>query len=644
MQDELWHNLEGDECGRSVVDICKSLQSQVGARNEARWYAAWSRYEGKTISDVTCQGTWQQDCRYNVSRSAVDSAQAEIAARQRPKPMFLTSGADWQTKRRAKKLDRAVEAQFHQRQGARYADVWEMGEDCFRDATNDVGGVCKVVVDYAQERIRYERTPAYEVLVDPLEAAQGDPQNWFHVYQMDLSAAISMFVGSGDPSDPEKTARKLKDEELRAKLRNAAKNSIMGTTLRATKQVTIYEAWRLPFSADEPGKHVFACDDGVLLEEEWDWPSPPFAIIVWSREAYGIWGTGLVASGAGQHDKIQEIALHVDERFKHCAQRVIDYEAGSVDEKALESNDTVVYRLVRDLGKAPRVTDIPPITSAETEYLETEIGRFYEMQGVSQMSAQGRKEAGVDAAVAMQTLNDIKTVRFLPKARAYEAFFVRLGELTVRALRDLAIEKPNLMIKWPGRRYLEEIEWSKASLEENMYTTRVAPVSAMSRDPAQRLEIVEQLASLGFLPREKYFELLGMPDLDSLFDRETGESQWTERLIDRYLDAENDNDLDELGGFQEPDGYLLNATGAMTNVAQSYFDALVNDAPEFNADLLRRFMSSLRKIIEKSKAGAAAPPAMAGVPAVAPGMAAVPDMGAAMPVGPGQAPMPGMAA
>jgi hypothetical protein len=76
----------------------------------------------------------------------------------------------------------------------------------------------------------------------------------------------------------------------------------------------------------------------------------------------------------------------------------------------------------------------------------------------------------------------------------------------------------------------------------------------------------------------------------------------------------------------------------MATVAQHYFDAMTNDAPQFNADLLRRFMSSLRRIIEKAMPQQPEAQPL-GVPAAGPAEAAP----GAMPIGPGEAPMPAAA-
>ncbi len=629
---ERWHKLEGDDAAAQVVAICDALERDVGSVHRTRWFDARTLYESRPLVDETmlANGVRQDADLYNLLRSAVDTAQAEIASRQRPKPMFLTTGADWRTKRKAKKLDRFVEAWFHQRQGARYADVWELGEDVFRDAQLAVAGVIKVVADVARKRIRYERIPAYEILVDPYEARGGDPRNWFHVYEMDVDVAISTFTEGKDEAEALRIRGVI--EGSAGFRRNSA--SASAGEWRATQSVTIFEAWWLSPDANADGKHAFATRGGMLHEEPWTWPRVPFAVLTWSKEPFGIWGVGLGESSAKQHQVVNDLAARMHNRFVLNAHRRTYYKPGTVNLEAMQQNDAEVFVSCTDMAQIPQEREVPPVTPAETTFVETEIRRFYEVSGISQMSANQRKEPGVDAAVAMQTLNDIKSVRFLTKARAYELMFVELGELTVLAARDIA-ENGGLTVNWPGKRFLRTIDWKDVDAANDTYTVRVAPVSSMSRDPAQRLQIVEQLSRMGYLPRDKYLQLLQLPDLETLMESEGKESEWIEQIVERFLDAENDTELDELGGWEQPDGYLSNPVAALALVGQHYFAALVDDVPAYNADLLRDFMRALQDLVE--------PPnqvAPQETPNLAPGITPPPGSPGAPMGGPGPGPVP----
>lgn len=648
---ERWYDLEGDACGHQVVEVVRGLETLVGAPMRERWMRARNMYESRDVSQDLATGAIAgaalrddrvfTDELYNVSRAAVDTGQAEIAARNRPKPMCLTTDADWRTKRKAKRLGRFLEAVLNQPQGARYADSWELGEDIFRDAEIAIGGVVKVTIDVARERIDHTRVPAYEVLVDPVEARDGDPQNWFQHYPMDRETVKARF---GNP----KGASKEELLRLAAAIEAAGEMSEMNTeqalAQRTADIIRICEAWHLPPSVDKPGKHVIATTGGILVEEEYDWPWPPFAFDVWSKEAFGVWGTGLVECGANQHDKINELARNMHERIRLGCTKYIYFRPGSIDIDQQKRNDGVVFVPVLDNGGMPQESNTPPVTQAEIQLLDREYQLYFNVQGVSQMAAEARKEPGLESGVALQTVDNKAAARFLPKSRAYELFFMRLAQLDIRAMRDLAVAKPGYVARFPGKRFLETIPWKDVDMSDDMYTIRVAPVSALSSDPAERLEIVEKLVGMGFISREKYLDLLGMPDLDHLLAGETAETQWIEKIVDVYLDSEDDDDLAERGGFREPDPYLGNALMALTVTAQHYFDAMVNDAPEYNLNLIRRFMRSLQTAVKKQLANIA-PPAPANQNAGMPvGQPAVPNGPPGAAVVPPAAAPPGLGA
>lgn len=604
----MWHELDGDECAGEVVSLCRALWNEDGAARRERWLAAYSVYEDRRLVDETLRGGVPLGARYNVTASVVDTGVAEIAARQRPKPTFVTSGGDWRIKRKAKRLDKFVEAHLHLPQG-RYQDVWELGDDVFRDAEVTGTGLAKVTIDEQEERTRYDRVPSYEVLVDPNEAADGSPRNWFHVYEMDVARAREAFA----PSDRAKS-----DAALRAMLDGAEQDALRRGSRdvgrRAARTVTIFEAWLLPLGPESPGVHVYACTGGLLWREEWTWPVPPFAFLLWRSRPFGVWGFGLVEQMIEQHDRVQELADRLHRRYDLCSQKRTYFQPGTVDEAQLQKSDGEVLIPVADLSTVPREVQTPPVTPAEAVAVEDEIRRFYDLSGVSQMSAQARKEPGVTSGIALQTLGDQKSVRFLPKSRAHELFFLQIGKLDVMATAALAATKPNVLARFPGKRFVNEIRWSDVALEEDQYFVRVAATSALSKDPAQRLEVIEQLAGMGMLPREKFLELLGLPDLEGALEMAGAESQWIESLLDRYLDAETPEELERAGGYTPPDPFLRNPTAALVATADAYFSAMVDGCPPYVASTLRRFMRDLQRMIAPRAQPAPAPSAVGSLP------------------------------
>lgn len=583
-----WSDLEGTELGLQLVAVVDSLEKQDENRR-TRCQRALSMYEGRSISlqddqyysDTAVSLTMPPI--YNLVRSACDTAQADIAGRQKPKPMFMTTGADWKARRRAKKLDKFVEAQLCQPQGM-YQDAWQLMLDVFHDTTKIGTGLAKVWGDVDEKKIRIERVLPWEIHVDEREARYGNPQNLFHCYDMERDLAIDAFCSV--PDDPV-------GNEMRKMAIQSAKVSRAGAR-RVVDCIRIREGWKLP-QGGKDGKHAIAVDGALLHEEPWTRPRFPFVKLVWDKQTIGWWGVGIADEGEAQQTLVSDAAERLAERMRICSTRVTYYNPATVERKDLEvGGDAEILIPLKDMSQAPVTPPVAPAAPQEFEWLAQNKQWFYELRGVSQMTANSQKPPGVNAAVAMQTLNDIQTVRFLPKARGYETAFEVLAQLICDAAKDIAEEHGGFLVKWPGKRFLLELNWNDVSLEEDMYQVRVAPVSQFSRDPAAILEMASELRNQGDITRETYLQMIGLPDFEEMLNRETAESEWIRDLMDRYLDSTNDEELRENGGFESPEEFMTNIPGAAVLCVAAYWEAKRDKAPEFCLELIRKYIAELK--------------------------------------------------
>ena len=591
--------MEGDECAGALIAVCDSLERQDETR-KARAGLHISLYEGRPISldtDEFFSATGRLaplPPLYNLVRSACDTAQADIAGRQKPKPMFMTTGADWKARRRAKKLDKFVEAQMCQSQG-QYADAWQLMLDVFHDSAKIGTGLAKVFADTEQKKVRVERVLPWEVHVDEREARYGAPRNIFHCYDMERDLAIESFCNvEGDDEG---------NERRRNALLSAQPSRATGR--RVVESVRIREGWLLPISDKKLGKHAIAVDGCLLHEEEWTRPRFPFLKLIWNRQSVGYWGVGIAANGEALQDCVSDTAQRLKDRIKICSTKRTYYNANATKREDLEQGgDSELLIPCQDMAQVPQEVPVSPASAAEFQWLHECRDGFFEMEGISQMTAAAQKPPGVDAAVAMQTLNDIQTVRFLPKARAYETSFETLGQLMCDAAKDIADEHGGYLVKWPGKRFLKELNWNEVSLEEDMYQIRVAPVSQFSRDPAAILEMAQELRGQGDITRETYLQMIGLPDFEEMLNRETAESEFIRDLMDRYLDSTDDDELEENGGFETPEPFMANIPGAVAICVATYWEAKRDQAPEFCLDLIRRYIVELQGITQQGQQAA----------------------------------------
>jgi hypothetical protein len=586
--------------GRALVEVADSLEKQAEARRK-RARRALSLYEGRPVSlddDEFILGTGSREDEpapiTNLIRSGCDTAQADIAGRQKPKPMFMTTGADWKARRRAKKLDKFVEANLCQTQG-QYADAWQLMLDVFHDSTKVGTGFAKVVPDIEQKKVRIERVLPWEIHVDEREARYGNPQNLFHVYDMERDLAIEYFCT-------------VEGDELGNEKRRMAIMSAMPSrsgSRRVVQSVRIREGWRLPINDKKPGKHCIAVDGCTLFEEPWTRKRFPFVKLVWNRQSVGYWGVGIAADGEVKQELVKDIEFRMSERIRICSTKRTYYNPNAIKKELLEDGgDSELLIPVADMAQAPQEAPVNPASAAEFQWLSQNKQGFYEDQGISQMTATSQKPPGVDAAVAMQTLNDIQTVRFLPKARAYETAFETLGQLICDAAKDIAEQHGGYLVQWPGKRFLSELNWNDVSLDEDMYQIRVAPVSQFSRDPSAILELAKEFRDSGDITRETYLQMVGLPDFEELLGRETAESEYIRDLMDRYMDATDDEELAESGGFESPEPFISNLPAAVALCVAIYWEAKRDKAPEFCLNLIRKFISELKATADQAQQSA----------------------------------------
>jgi hypothetical protein len=544
-------------------------------------------------------------------RSACETVKADIAGRQKPKPMFVTSGGEWRARRRAKKLDKFVEGQMCQAMGI-YANFWELMEEGFHDASKIGDGFVKIIADQEHRRVYGEKVNAWELFVDPVEGKYGCPQNLFHIYPMEVDKVIEMFVEFDDNGDPVDADNWDKYNGILA----AGKPWMNLPITRVVEQLKIREAWRLPFSKDTPGKHVICVENVVLFEEDWEWDSFPFIHIWWEKKTGSFWSQGIGSAHGAQHVEVNESANRLKNRIRICSTKRTYVPEGGVEISHMEEGgmpEIIIPVKSREL--IPVETETPPATGEEFQWVETGESKFYAMSGVSQMSASSQKEPGLNSGVALRTMNDIGAVRFTPKARRYEQCFATAGKLFVRAAATIADDEGGYLVNWPGKRFLSKLNWKDVSLDEDLYDIRVPSVSMFSREPAAVMQTAQELHQAGIINRETFLQMIPMPDLDSMFSRETAEREFLEELFDRFLDSENDDELEKLGGYESPAAFIINKNAAMWLAVSTYWEAKRDRAPDFCLELLERWISELDKQIKALSAPPPSPEAPGALPA-----------------------------
>lgn len=522
--------------------------------------------------------------RWATERSLANTAQAKIAGRQRPKSQFVTSDADWATKRKAQKLDRCVEATMLRPQGA-YADFWEVSQRVFLDSCI-FPAACgmKFTPDVENERVCVDRVLPWEIFVDPLEAQNGNPLSLFHVYPYDRDSLAAQY-----PEFEEEIfmATEFSDELTRN----------MGSTSRVADQVKVREAWRLPLSKTQKGRHVVAIDGAgggvVLVDEPWERKEFPFIFLRWAWEVLGFGAVSLVEEVMPICDEVNESVRRAQSVVHRTSQSICMYEEGSVrDEDLLTNEDGINLRYSAGAKNPPQYISPPPLNPQVLEWVQMQDQKAYEISGISQMSATSRKEQGVTAGVAIRTLADMETERFAIVFKKYEtACAVEAARQIVAANDTIADENPSYTLRWRGEGSLRSYKWVDVKLDADSYD--VYPVSGVKNTPADRLQLAQELNAGGKLSDDALLRVIEYLDAKQEVDKAGKQRQLIERYIDEWLDATPEAQADGSFRYQAPIPWMPSLEDAMVQVAEAYLDAQLDGIPAFNQELFLTFMRQL---------------------------------------------------
>lgn len=518
VQQNKWWELKGEERSANLFGILKYLQENQSAATtqlitNTRLYGNMSLMglNGLTYSKLaSVNSSSSSRLTYNVCQSVVDTVAAKIA-KNKPRPLFLTSGGDYKLQNKAKKLTKFMEGVMYENR------AHPLGVEVFRDA--EVWGTGILHVFMHDGRITYERIIRSELFVDAVEGFYGKPRSLYRVKALDRDVLIKMF--------PNKASI--------IKAANQAKPDDLGAYPTISDQVVVCEAWHLPSSKEATdGCHTICVNGAELFQEEYKEQFFPFVFFHWNKKLFGFWGQSLVEQVQPSQLEINKILWTIQRSFQLAGSFKILLENGSKIVKEHLNND--IGAIVNYSGTPPQYVT-PPILPPEVyTRLQTAKEEAFEIAGVSQLSAASKKPQGLDSGKALREYNDIESDRFMIVGQAWEQFFVDLAQVTVAVMKRTIDEDEEYLVKAPGKGFLETIDWQEVQMEEDQYILKCYPVSALPQEPAGRLQTIQELMQAGLIDPEAGRRLLEFPDLDAEEELKNAPQDYLHEILDKMVE------------------------------------------------------------------------------------------------------------
>ncbi len=533
----------------------------------------------------------------NITQSMVDTVCSKMLA-QKPKPTFLTSGADWQLQQRAEKMDMAVNGIYY------HNNFYRLAMLTFRDACIDGTGYLKV--HGADRRVCFERVLPEEVFVDQADALYGTPSVIYQRRYVSRSRLLD---------DPD-----LQDKREIIEKAGAADPYHLGRRRAVEADVVeICESWLRPSGeGKKDGRHAMCVDSGTLCDEASD--GFPFAVMYWSPRNRGFYGQGLVEQLVGLQIELNKLLRRVQLSMHLMSIPYYLLEHGSRIVKSHLNNE--VGHFVEYSGIKPEARVNQSVHPEVFAHIDRIYRVAYEVAGISQLSANAKKPAGLESEPSLRTFHDIESERFMTVGQFFEDFVIDVAKLTVRTAKTI----PNLEVKGVNREAMESVRWPDCDLDDSDYVLKIYPTNLLPTQPAAKTQRAIELVQGGVLSPLEAQRLLDFPDIEAALSRKLATHKLVEKTMHKILVE---------GEIVTPEPFQ-DLQVSLEIAQQRYLDARMRNAPPANLAKARLYMQACDEMIT-----AAMQPPPPTLTMNAPGASPVaPGMPAAMPQQAGAAPAP----
>lgn len=595
-----WLSKKSDLAG-SITAINKSIANSDTPRQtqyqiSARLYGSTNLLglNGLSFTKVSAVASSIKDrVTYNVCQSVIDTIVAKLC-KNKPKPLFLTSGGDYKLQRRAKKLAKFVDGIFYENK------AYSLGTEVLRDAEVMGDGIIHVFAH--NDRVKWERVLASELRVDNIESMYGYPRQLHREKALDRGVVADLFPGH------------KKDIEVA----NSTSADLTGAYQNVADLITVRESWHLPSGPDaKDGLHCIVLENATLFSEPYDKDFFPFVFMRSSKRLFGFWSQGAV-------ERLQSIQLEINKilwviqrsMHLHGTYRVW-IKTGSKLPKEHITND-IGSVLVSD--EMPQYLSSSFIPQEYFNHLTTLKNQAYEQEGVSQLSATSKKPAGLDSGKALREYNDIESDRFTVLGQAYETFYMDLAKLSIAVAKEIYKDNKSYKVQVPGKKFVETIDWKDIDLEEDEYVMKCFPVSSLPEDPSGRLQTIQEYLQAGMLTLRQGRRLLDFPDLEAEETLDNAREDYLHNILEKMVDT---------GEYTVPEPQ--DDLALASELALEYYSLGKNQGlEEDRLELLRRFMDQVNIWVQK-----ATPPAPPVLPEPSPlGVPAAPPVSNMLPNAP----------
>lgn len=521
-----WWSYEHDDgaIARAMFDTVRDIERRQmsihdGNKRHARIYAGYlpSGLVDGAVPTSNLRAPFA--ATKNLVRSVCDVGHAMIV-RSRPKPTFVTDGADWKVQMQADDLDQFMVGAYMA------GHLYETAPRSFHDSTIFGTGGWKYVTRGSGEdfRVLYERLLIDDVVVDEEENRTDCfyPPAVYHRMHVRTDAVIRKYA-SGNSAE---------ESALRSRLMatgNTQWADWPGIHVSRDRSILIEGTYVDP---EDPSKNVrVLAVDGVLLKaERWQFPFQPYTFLWWALPITGFYGDGIAYRQFGRQERITYMHRWIQTVLDRFATPTAWLDPIGGPPTLQMSNELGKIVMAR---RPPQFQTQELITGEIWHWLNKLEHDGYEDEGMNQQMTAGEPPPGVESAPAQREAVWRQGQRFFPVSQRWEhAIAVETAYKTAAIYKRAAQSGSKPKVRWADRKLLYTMEWP--DLEDNQYLIRPDASSLDSLSPSARMQSALELAQTGWIDKDEGRALVAHPDLrasDALDNAPTSYAKYVLRQL-----------------------------------------------------------------------------------------------------------------
>lgn len=197
--------------------------------------------------------------------------------------------------------------------------------------------------------------------------------------------------------------------------------------------------------------------------------------------------------------------------------------------------NVITYKATPNMTQSPVTVSTPAFIDGQyITTVETLCQKAYEMVGISQLSSMSQKPKGLDSGVALDTMENIEGDRFETQLNQVIRAYVDIAKTCL----EIFPQDEDIL---PEDTKRVSVKWSDIVEEASKMSIQFSAADSLSKDPAQKLQQLQQLAMAGIIPQSRIAQFMELPDLQAGYSLSNNAVNAVLTVIDECIEKNNFN-------------------------------------------------------------------------------------------------------